>query len=73
MGHSHRRSQEDPAGGHAPQKFLADLVILRFEKRRPKQKYRCSPKIILTPKYFGLATPLDTVTSIKMPAFFMQR
>jgi len=32
-------------GGHAPKKFLAYLVILYFEKRRPTQKYCCSLKV----------------------------
>jgi len=41
----HSRSQ----GGHAPQNFLKYLVILCFEKWRPKQKYCCSRKI----KHFG--------------------
>jgi len=40
-------------------KFLAYLVILCFEKGRSKQKYCCSPKVkFLSPKKFGLATPL---------------
>jgi len=36
---SHRRSQ-----GALPT-FLAYLIILCFEKRRPKQKYCCSPEV----------------------------
>jgi len=38
------------AQGTISPKFLAYLVILSFEKRRPKQKYCCSPNI----KHFGL-------------------
>jgi len=37
----HRRSH----GAIPPKKFLAYLVILCFEKRRPKRKYCCSPKV----------------------------
>jgi len=40
----HRCSQGGP-GDHARPRFLAYLVILCFEKRRPKQKYRCSLKV----------------------------
>jgi len=59
----HKFSQGGP-GGHGPSKFLACLVVLRFEKRRPEQKYCCSPRVhfgfpkFLTPKNFGLARPL---------------
>jgi len=38
----HKRSQGTLGAIHHPT-FLAYLVILRFEKRRPKQKYCCSP------------------------------
>ena len=41
----HRCSQ----GRHGHPKFLAYVAILCFEKRRPKQKYCCSPKV----KYFA--------------------
>jgi len=45
--------------GSMPPKFLAYLVILCFDKRRPKQKYCCSPKVNhFPPKVFRLATPL---------------
>ena len=39
-------------------KFFAYLVILCFEKRRPKQKYCCLPKIknFGSPKIFGSST-----------------
>jgi len=35
-------------GVHAPPKFVAYLVILCFEKRRPKQKYCFLPKVKLS-------------------------
>ena len=51
---THRYSQ----GGHALQ-ILEYLVILCFEKRRPKQKCCCLPEVKhFPPKVFGLATPL---------------
>jgi len=46
IGHNHKRSQE----AMVPQNILAYLVILCFEKRRPKQKYCCSSKV----KHLGL-------------------
>jgi len=44
------------------QKFLAYLIILCFEKWRPKQKYCSSLKITHfdPPQSFGLAMPLQT-------------
>jgi len=33
------------ARGHAPAKIAPYVVILCFEKKRPKQKYCCSPKV----------------------------
>jgi len=39
----HRNSQEGPR--RQGPLFLAYLVILCIEKRRPKQKYCCSPKV----------------------------
>ena len=51
---THRYSQ----GGHVLQ-ILEYLVILCFEKRRPKQKCCCIPEVKhFPPKVFGLATPL---------------
>ena len=51
---THRYSQ----GGHVLQ-ILEYLVILCFEKRRPKQKCCCLPEVKhFPPKVFGLATPL---------------
>ena len=41
--------------GSIPPKFLAYLVILCFEKRRPKKV------LLLSPKKFGLATPLSNL------------
>jgi len=52
MRYDHRHSQ----GGHGPShKFLAYLVILCFEKWRPKQKHRFPPKanILLPQKNLG--------------------
>jgi len=38
-------------------KLLAYLVFLCFDKRRPEQKYCCSPKVnVLGPKISGWAT-----------------
>ena len=45
---AHRHIQGRP-GGHGPLKFLTYRVSLCFEKRRPKQKYCCSPDV----KHFG--------------------
>jgi len=41
-------AREDP-GAMPLLKFVACLIILCFEKRRPKQKYCCLPKV----KQFG--------------------
>jgi len=48
----------DIAKGLWPPKFLAYLIILCFEKRRPKQKYCFSPKSNIFPKkiWSGYAT-----------------
>jgi len=48
----HRRSQSSP-GGHVLPHFKVYLVILCFAKRRPEQRYCCSPKVkILLPTNF---------------------
>jgi len=48
--------------GHAPPKFLENIVILCFERRFSKQNsvIRLKSNIFPPPKIFGLATPLDT-------------
>jgi len=55
---NHRRNQ-----GAMPSEFLAYLIILRFEKRRPKQKYCCSPKI----KHFGPPNRLGWLRYSRQP------
>jgi len=47
-------------GGHAPQKFLEQVVILRFERRYPEKNTvaRLASNFLALEKFFGLSPPL---------------